>query len=148
MTQCDLIVAPQVSEEWTSSTRVWWMQMDWDTDRSNTSSNENFQQRVSSVWTTRGVGSATREHPAMMMEIGTYDRYPINNAAECHTDMMTRSKINRPNERTIWDYPSSMKQERKLRINQREGEELSRWTVKLKRERKFYFLRDNSRPPF
>ena len=49
MTQCDLIVAPQVSEEWTSSTRVWWMQMDWDTDHSNTSYNKNFQQRVTPV---------------------------------------------------------------------------------------------------
>ena len=49
MTQCDLIVAPQVSEEWTSSTRVWWMQMDWDTDRSNTSYNKYFQQRVTPV---------------------------------------------------------------------------------------------------
>ena len=49
MTQYDLIVAPQVSEEWTSSTRVWLMQMDRDTDRNNTSFNENFQQRVTPV---------------------------------------------------------------------------------------------------
>ena len=49
MTQYDLFVAPQVSEEWTSPTNVWLMQIDKDTDRNNTSFNENFQQRVTSV---------------------------------------------------------------------------------------------------
>ena len=47
--QYDLFVAPQVSEEWTSPTNVWLMQIDKDTDRNNTSFNENFQQRVTSV---------------------------------------------------------------------------------------------------
>ena len=51
------------------------------------------------VWTTSNVGSVTREHPAIMMEIGTYGQAPINIAAEFHTGMMTCSeKIRQMNE--------------------------------------------------
>ena len=49
MTQYDLFVAPQVSEEWTSSTSVWLMQIDGGADRKNISFNENFQQWVTPV---------------------------------------------------------------------------------------------------
>ena len=49
MTQYDLFVAPQVSEEWTSSTSVWLMQIDRGADRNNISFNENFQQWVTPV---------------------------------------------------------------------------------------------------
>ena len=72
----------------------------------------------------------------MMVEFDTDGQYPHNNAAECHTDAMIRSQINRSIERTIWEYQSSMELERKLRINQREGGELSR-SVTLEKERKF-----------
>ena len=72
----------------------------------------------------------------MMVEFDTDGQYPQNNAAECHTDAMIRSQINRSIERTIWEYQISMKLERKLRINQREGGKLSR-SVTLEKERQF-----------
>ena len=47
--QYDLFVAPQVSEEWTTSASVWLMRIDRGSDRNNASFNEDIQQWVTPV---------------------------------------------------------------------------------------------------
>ena len=44
MTQYDLFVAPQVSEEWTTSASVWLMRIDRGSDRNNAYFNEDIEQ--------------------------------------------------------------------------------------------------------
>ena len=47
--QYDLFVAPQVSEEWTTSASAWLMRIDRGADRNNASFNEDIQQWVTPV---------------------------------------------------------------------------------------------------
>ena len=95
--------------------------MDRDAGRNNISSNGNFQQRVMpvpvevfeywfcwTIWIWGGVGSITREHPALMVEIGIDGQHPLNNSAECHNDTIICFQINAPDERTIWEYQNSI----------------------------------------
>ena len=122
--QYDLFVAPQVSVEWKPLTSVWLMQIYRDADRNNTSFSPKHSTITYASWivgTIRGIGSVMNVKTVITKGVGTYGQYPISIAAEYHYNTKARSQINPPNERNIWEYLRSMKLERKLRIDKREG---------------------------